>query len=248
MEKPPEFLYQYCPPEKRARCNLMRRVVYFNSPANFKDQLDCPESPGFGNMPEAIRVMHRNNCLKPAWVSSDITAHNAVKRQWRAMRESIGIACLSESPYNRLMWSHYSGGDKGFCLEFDTRDAALFGGDMLHPVKYEPYPSYLDAAVVLGGDIDKARRLFLTKGEKWQYEREWRIIRETQGRVRYDAKTLTTIYVGIAATEETKEFVRRVGQKLYPHARLQKVFSFGHEIGGSEPLDICSTEKPWTAE
>lgn len=245
VKNPPGYLYQYRPPEEWALCNLKRDVMHFNSPASFNDPLDCPENPVFDNMPEAIRIMHWNNCLNPSWISPDITANDAVKRRWREMRETVGIACLSERPFNQRMWSHYSGKAKGFCLEFDTqKDANLFGGDMLHQVEYAEYPPYPDAAVVLGGDINKTRRLLRTKGKKWKDEQEWRLIREKKGEVYYDPKTLTAIYLGIAADEKTVGFVRRVKQQeQYRHVSLYRAFPMGYALG-FEPLDITTYETP----
>lgn len=221
--------------------------MYFSDPANFNDPLDCPENPCFSNLSGAIEIMRQNNRLNPPWVSPDKKAHDAAVKRWREMRESVGIACLSERPFNQRMWSHYGGSAKGFCLEFDTRDVALFGDDILHPVRYAEYPPYPDAAVVLAGNIDKTRRLFLTKGKKWEDEQEWRLIRKEKGEVRYNAEALTTIYLGIAADKKTEEFVRQVKQEQYPHVSLYKAFPLGYSFG-FEPLDICSTEKPYAAE
>ena len=36
---------------------------------------------------------------------------------------ACGITCLSEVKDDLLMWSHYGGKYKGFCLEFDSKYA-----------------------------------------------------------------------------------------------------------------------------
>jgi len=91
--------------------------------------------------------------------------------------EMIGILCLTESPDNLLMWAHYADSHQGFVVEFDA-DSPFFnqrrGSDdefwHLRKVLYsERRPSFVLSEVE---DFSP----FLTKGEDWRYEAEWRMM------------------------------------------------------------------------
>jgi DUF2971 family protein len=52
----------------------------------------------------------------------------------------LGVFCLAGTPENILMWSHYSNGHTGFCLEFRHEDEPFLGRAL--PLTYaEEYPS-----------------------------------------------------------------------------------------------------------
>ena len=45
---------------------------------------------------------------------------NSIVNTTDGLLKNASVACFSESNSNFLMWSHYAGGHKGVCLEFDT--------------------------------------------------------------------------------------------------------------------------------
>jgi hypothetical protein len=53
-----------------------------------------------------------------------------------------GVACLSETFNNILLWSHYADGHKGICLEFDTSCFSFNDLEKMHKVVYDnSYPT-----------------------------------------------------------------------------------------------------------
>ena len=111
-------------------------------------------------------------------------------------QEHLGISCFSEDGKNILMWSHYSEGHKGICLEYDVSSFASLSRTYnifetaLFPVRYQNKSQDL---------IDLTRKFFtqefnpsieLTEQEKicftwktiltkaccWSYELEWRLV------------------------------------------------------------------------
>lgn len=57
--------------------------------------------------------------------------------------DSMGVVCLSEHGDDILMWSHYSDGHQGFCLEFDRE--RLEAWKFCQPVDYDQkYLSFKD--------------------------------------------------------------------------------------------------------
>src|SRR5262245_40934708 len=136
----PSRLYKYEPCNIQALHNLKSQVIYFGSPLNFNDPYDCALTPNVkrpddGEV-EAIRQHYlRDKELPPVAAEEFETFGTAPLREvlMRAARQAIdksiadflrtrGIACFSERNDDLLMWSHYGGRYKGFCLEFTTTE------------------------------------------------------------------------------------------------------------------------------
>lgn len=85
-----------------------------------------------------------------------------------------GVYCLSAINDDILMWSHYSEGHRGLCLQFDTtKNVAMF--DQAFKVSYnEQYPS---VDIINIGKSDEYRKALLTKSKHWEYEQEWRLLK-----------------------------------------------------------------------
>jgi len=95
---------------------------------------------------------------------------------YRAFNDNVGILSLTEIPDHELMWSHYADTHTGLVLCFDEQhsffnrrrsenDEFYF----LREVHYSDGPAV--SLATIDGDA-----LLVTKGTKWSYEREWRMI------------------------------------------------------------------------
>jgi Protein of unknown function (DUF2971) len=91
---------------------------------------------------------------------------------------NFGILSLSEDPNNLLMWAHYADGGQGFLIEFDPTHSWFWGkigerDDFRHlrHVTYAPSRTEVHLLEITGQDY------LYTKGKEWEYEKEWRIIR-----------------------------------------------------------------------
>jgi len=89
----------------------------------------------------------------------------------------IGILCLTESPTSLLMWAHYADGHQGFVVELDPEspffDQRLGPEDDLRHLRKVIYRDERPA-LVLTEVTDFSP--FLTKGQDWSYETEWRMM------------------------------------------------------------------------
>lgn len=94
------------------------------------------------------------------------------------------IGCFSEKKDDALMWRLYGDGGKGVCLEFQIENESL------KPVLYldeknQKAKQLTDVAVKLKNDgitlyyKDISNYHFYTKSQQFQYEGEWRILKET---------------------------------------------------------------------
>ncbi|MBA4135626.1 MAG: hypothetical protein C0525_12950 [Flavobacterium sp.] len=73
-----------------------------------------------------------------------------------------------------LMWSHYSDGHKGFCIEYDFKnnsDVTYY----MEPVFYSD--KVFDITPYLGINSKRfaIKIAAITKAEDWKYEQEWRL-------------------------------------------------------------------------
>ena len=122
---------------------------------------------------------------------------------------SIGCTCFSETNKDILMWSHYTKGHKGFCLEFDT-SCELF--EKCFNVSYSrDYPKLNPVDLVLNKSSAFERSWLthlLTKHESWYYEKEWRAFHEEPNKLyTYPLEVLKAVYFGIAIEETDIEII-----------------------------------------
>ncbi len=209
----PSRLYKYEPWSTRAIQNLKSQVIYFGSPLNFNDPYDCAITPHIASPDDAEVDLVRRYYLADertgpsrqallATVAPEVFREMLIKAARDALRSNIeaflatkGVACFSEENDNLLMWSHYGGRYRGFCLEFDTADPAF---EMVRQVRYSASLPTVHVSSILGKKIfDPVADLYATKAAPWAYEREWRAIHTKAGtEYCYDAKSLTGVYFG----------------------------------------------------
>jgi len=150
------------------------------------------------------------------------------------VEEMIGILCLTESPDNLLMWGHYADSHHGFVVEFDA-DSPFFnqrrGSDdefwYLRKVLYsERRPSFVLSEVE---DFSP----FLTKGQDWRYEAEWRMMAPLSSASKiigdgptarhlfeYPKSAIKSLIFGCRMTESKREEIRRVIGKTEGYANV----------------------------
>lgn len=137
---------------------------------------------------------------------------------WDTLRAQIGIVSLTENLLSPLMWTHYSSGQTGFCIEYNFQD--LPSEDVLratcYPVVYSAKPR--DVTGYFSAPHKKrntfiAPYLAMIKSTDWAYEKEWRII-TLLGRQRANGPISmprpSAIYLGPAAKSETAAELRSI--------------------------------------
>jgi len=110
-------------------------------------------------------------------VETSANYERSIKELYEKLDANFGVLSLAETPVSPLMWSHYADGGRGFLIEFDSShpwfsdkrdDSDSFRH--LRKVSYiERSPSYF---------LNMPDQIALyTKSIEWNYEQEWRIIR-----------------------------------------------------------------------
>ena len=223
----PTRLYKYQSFSTLTLSNLAKRTLWFSSPKDFNDPLDCGLYVIDGNVlaSDAKRAFdyYRQRAddraafearYAPNGVLTSEFATELAKGAQGALNDIIkdqrGVACFATTPTSLLLWAHYADGHRGFCLEFDT--AAEFFGKA-RPVSYTQTVPVLKAVDFMtdrpASDLFEA--IFLTKSQHWSYEEEWRIVhKEPRTAYTYDWKVLTGIYLGAAMPDVHKEIIALV--------------------------------------
>jgi hypothetical protein len=224
---PPERLYKYQPFNAKTLANLTRNTLWFASPLEFNDPLDCclyvVDEEITADEAERLFQHYRGRAQDTTAfdesyrtdgrLNDDFIDHVRSGRLGRVndiLKELRGVACFASSADNQLMWAHYADGHRGFCLEFNASDEPFSNAQQ---VIYSEEAPRLKPAHLLSEseDDDMLRATLLTKSHQWSYEGEWRLIHATPrtGR-RYDAPQLTGLYFGAAMSPAHREILRRI--------------------------------------
>jgi hypothetical protein len=162
-------------------------------------------------------------------------ARQALEKTIEDFMKRRGVACFSERNDDLLMWSHYGGRYKGFCLGFTT-DVEPF--TKIRQVQYASRLPTIDvAAVLVDGVTDQILNdLFCTKSEAWAYEKEWRAMHDTAGTsFCYEASALSEVYFGPDMDPQSSEIVclvlrgQNAGVSYYRGTRSETDFRVSFE-------------------
>lgn len=243
MDSKPEIVFKYEAFTLRAIKNLKRQSVYFGSPKNFNDPYDSALCANVRDLtvdelPEALDALMNDSetpeqiknilpHLPPAQQIEQLTAgiRNAVHNAREDYLNTRGVTCFSECNDNLLMWSHYGGHHRGFCLEFRT-DREPFSCERLRQVKYSTSIPEIDPIRFLTStDFEQIMELLCTKSADWAYEREWRAIHRDAGTVyTYEPDALKAIYFGPEIENQDRDMICLILNGQNPDVELYRGF------------------------
>jgi len=145
-------------------------ITWHKSTHNLKDYFSREVDKRF---PYANRKIRREE-LKNAAKRFKSNQEHFIKDAYEDFLRNTGLYCLSEINDDLLMWSHYSNGHRGVILEFDTnKENSLFWEALdVHYSKEYPVVNIMEI-----DEPEEYRKLLLRKFIQWEYEKEWRIIR-----------------------------------------------------------------------
>ncbi|WP_158916053.1 DUF2971 domain-containing protein [Caulobacter sp. S45] len=143
----------------------------------------------FNQMNDPMEGFYRSN----ARVRED-SGYDEFSEMVRLEKLGLGIASLSETWDNELMWAHYADGFRGICIAYPL--ARLLDDHALARVAYGDRPHYLNLSAMHDPDL-RARAILSTKNVRWAYEREWRLFSPHPGEARYGGRAAATVYLGM---------------------------------------------------
>ncbi len=242
---PPSRLYKYQPFNDQTLTNLKRASIWFSAPINVNDPYDCASwvvepdkiseaqfeqwlEYARGRDPALTARVCPEGVVTPAF-RKDVTAsvRKVYDEQRTIQREQRGIACLSATLTDIMMWSHYAAGHRGFCLEFDT--SFLPFSKALEVTYSQTLPSInpLDVLLNQPGDDennDILRMFVLTKASCWSYEQEWRLMHAEPSKLfGYGNGPLTGIHFGAEMPRPDRNAIALATRDAAPAIQLHEM-------------------------
>jgi Protein of unknown function (DUF2971) len=202
--------------------NLKAQSIYFASPKQFNDPYDCAITAALDdtNTQDFELVRNRYMARFPEYSEPKSQLISMSDEEFKAMVLRVtsevlskskdqflsknGVSCFSENNDDLLMWAHYGGRYKGFCLEFDTTYEPF---SKLYKVKYVHEIPKIKIGSFYENEVELIRDLYCTKSKSWEYEKEWRCIHQNVQRFTYEAAALKAVYFGPDIEQESLEII-----------------------------------------
>lgn len=197
------YRYKYLPFNENSLKILTEGTIKFTNPETFNDPFDT-RPPYVANFEDIAKTKFKT-IRKHSKTLGESPAQTILKKRKYAAQMKIaaeseaintnvvsnfGMVCLTSTPDNLLMWSHYAESHKGFIVGFkiptngafsavdihNEIDITKYWTDCLYPL---PVDYCTERPVVLYGsdsDLETSQKALLSKSVDWEYERESRVI------------------------------------------------------------------------
>jgi hypothetical protein len=199
----PLYLYRYrnISPKSDTAGKLVERIDREIS-AIKKPYIWCET---FNNLNDRMEGFYRTSS-----VLRKQTDYSKILRLIADNKIAVGIAALSDTKENELMWAHYADHYAGICIEYRASRLlhSLPDDADLVRMAYDDLPPRITSRD-LNYPENAARKIFSQKKFSWAYEREWRILAPA-GEVRISGKDVVqSIYIGSRVSDTNKEKIVR---------------------------------------
>lgn len=122
--------------------------------------------------------------------------------------DTSGVFSLSCSPLSELVWAHYGGSHRGFCVGYDLQKLTEFepNSHYCFDVQYHCIPPTLRSKDLIGLENPLAilQALLGVKSKPWLYEDEVRVVTSPQGTHEHDYRAVKRVYFGLRCPESTQ--------------------------------------------
>lgn len=254
----PRRLFKYVGTAAHHFAILENLEIRFSQPSALNDPRDCrPNVTAPENIPAAVEHMLQRNLaryarpLTPAQID---LARQTLMRSYtddidqrisesaeilRGNMDAVGVLSLTDVADNVVMWAHYAENHCGFVIEFDTQHSPLIPQSDESGWQGRPVPvTYRESRVQVpcnSASLELPDEVVLVKTSAWQYEREWRVVRDRSHASRiltpngteislFDItpEAITAVYVGNSASDATEDRLRSILQNrpALRHVRL----------------------------
>lgn len=223
---------------------IEKQELYFSSIEGFNDPFDGKVHLNFaGELDEIrasqIRVQYVEKLKKnkyegisiesakklvfdkivPEFIESQKLKNIRLKRIQDIHNEK-GVLSLSAKNDNILMWSHYTHNHRGICFGFE------FSGEPFNKIKRVRYQShYDDIPAWLHTDNEIVNRILFSKALDWQYEEEYRIIKDYAGSQKLPKNSIKEIIFGSKMEKNDRNEIIEICKKndLNPEFKIAKL-------------------------
>jgi hypothetical protein len=191
----PKSVFKYFSHKDTSLNSLRDGYLYYSVYSNFNDPFDC-------------NLNLINFKRKKAHYSD-------TQSKFLLDLDNSGICCFTSVNDSILMWSHYAGDHKGFCLElkYDERKGGISPWDVVYKKKFKTADYHKQKT-------DSFVHLIYSKADCWKYENELRTfisnIKDDEGRKRpFDKDDLLSVYLGARCSPEFEDEVREILRAVY---------------------------------
>ena len=182
----PRTLFKYRAFEWSALQSLIDNKVWLAIPKSFNDPFDCRFYIDREHSDEEL-LEHLNFCAETRCDTRRFTLEDIPQERQHyenmltAFEEGVqnaGVYCLAATPFEPLMWAHYSGGHRGFCIEYERRQDNDLSVHNCFKVLYEdPMLPIFRGLDYFKEGMGVLLNIITYKAKSWGYEKEWRFLR-----------------------------------------------------------------------
>ena len=121
--------------------------------------------------------------------------------------DKSGVFSLSYNPLQELIWAHYGGSHRGFCIGYDLQRLVDFEPNIHNVlnVQYSNAAPSVTSTELLATDRPVAvlQKMLGVKSKPWAYEEEVRVITQPPGLHEHDYRAVEIVYFGLRCPEPT---------------------------------------------
>lgn len=124
-----------------------------------------------------------------------------------AFVDKSGVFSLSYNPLQELIWAHYGGSHRGFCIGYDTNKLVDFEPNVhqILDVQYSNAAPTVASTDLLSAETPVAvlHKMLGVKSKPWAYEEEVRVVTNPPGLHSHDYRAVKVVYFGLRCPEST---------------------------------------------
>jgi hypothetical protein len=250
-------LYKYLPFNEGAKSLFRDGTMKFSSYETFNDPFDCVVSYDLkkaekylSKRKDLLKAAGKQNGLSPAQrilqksvmikrvenALANGDASDEIARGW-------GVCCLSSTPDNILMWSHYADSHRGLLVEFTTDQN--HEGMLTNPefyltawkIKYTENMPVRDLSI---RSFDAVKEQFLCKSKDWAYENEYRSLSHCRGPGIYpfDKSMVTRVVAGAKMSDENFDELKQLVEQFVKSTGIAIVLKRAEMVTGKYKINI----------
>ncbi len=224
--KPPDILYKYYTVERAIQV-LATTSVWISAPSDFNDPYDSRlrfenpkgdrEKREFG---KAIAIHHpglSGHAERRRWEKTlptdDSLYEETANRLRNELRNTTGVACLSERRDCLLMFAHYAKNHQGVCIGFSTTDDSRLKN--AHKIAYGDQVPTINLVDITTNDAPESAGALLRKARCWEYEAEWRLVLADRTRFLLGLRSadIRSVIIGAEARSDTLARLREAARQ-----------------------------------
>ena len=240
----PKILYKY-----RDWCNVLHKQIvtegklYLASPRDFEDVFDCNIPEKFPEGKRELNNLFLNKAKNehPLWSRQEKREY---ARYWSKRSplanptlknktleyirqedyDSFGILSMTEDCNNDEMWQKYANEHKGFCVGLDAAQLEnhTSGSGRINYVEKLPILDFANDSIKT-----KVLTNILYKEDKWSFEKEYRLFKRWDHRVRTEERIIKIpdnciieIILGKNMSDQNKEEIKELVRNRHPHTTI----------------------------